>query len=206
MDLAQCLGDKFGYFSISGGTGGYNARQYVYNLSMETGGEDGYGVTGYGDVEFKGEDALSVAGFSEVSTVKFTDGASVGVTTTSAADTPYTLRADRIEFEGAYAASPSIALAKNGSAAGTLEMGTIAFSAKPQPFKITGAVSGIDGAKVKIEIPKFAGLVRLIDLTDATGLALEDFELVTDASQAELRIVNGVLCAVRSNSTVIFMR
>ena len=206
VDLAQCLGDKFGYFSISGGTGGYNARQYVYNLSMETGGEDGYGVTGYGDIEFKGEDALSVAGFSEVSTVKFTDGASVGVTATSAAGTPYTLRADRIEFEGAYAASPSIALAKNGSAAGTLEMGTIAFSAKPQPFKITGAVSGIDGAKVKIEIPKFAGLVRLIDLKDATGLALEDFELVTDASQAELRIVNGVLCAVRSNSTVIFMR
>ena len=36
VDLAQTFGDKFAYFSISGGTGSSNARQYIYNLSMES--------------------------------------------------------------------------------------------------------------------------------------------------------------------------
>ena len=41
VDLAQTFGDKFAYFSISGGTGSTNARQYVYNLSMESVNEGG---------------------------------------------------------------------------------------------------------------------------------------------------------------------
>ena len=41
VDLAQTFGDKFAYFSISGGTGTRNARQYIYNLSMESVNEGG---------------------------------------------------------------------------------------------------------------------------------------------------------------------
>ena len=41
VDLAETFGDKFAYFSISGGTGSTNARQYVYNLSMECVNEGG---------------------------------------------------------------------------------------------------------------------------------------------------------------------
>ena len=41
VDLAQTFGDKFAYFSISGGTGTRNAQQYIYNLSMESVNEGG---------------------------------------------------------------------------------------------------------------------------------------------------------------------
>lgn len=194
VDLAQTFGDKFAYLSISGGTGGANARQYVYNLSMESVNEGGYGAAGYGDVEIRGAGNLRVPGFSEVNCVKLVGGASIFVTPLGVKDTPYTLRVRRIEFGGQASAQPSIRVAENESVPGTIEIGTIAFGATPQLLKLRGAASGIEGAKVKIVVPAFSSRVRLIDLTRATGLGPEDFELVAETPQAELRIMDGVLC------------
>ena len=212
VNLVQKFGENFAFLSLSGGTGGYNARQYVYGLSLEYEADDSYGAAGYGDVEFKGSDTLHVAPganeVAEVRTVTFVDNAAVDVSASGTANLPYVLRADRIAFDVTGAgAAPSISLAANGSAAGTLQIGTIAYGAKPSLLKITGAASGIDGAKVRIELPVFNGIVRLLDLTDATGLAPEDFEIVTETRPpVKLSLKDGILSAVHDSGTLLFFR
>ena len=145
---------------------------------------------------------------AEARTIRFVDNASVGMSASGTANLPYALRADRIEFDVTGAgATPSISLAANGSAAGTLQIGTIAYGAKPSLLKITGAASGIDGAKVRIEMPLFNGIVKLLDLTDATGLALEDFELVTETRPpVKLSLTDGILSAIHDSGTIMFFR
>ena len=212
VNLVQKFGENFAYLSFSGATGGYNARQYVYDLSLEYEADDSYGAAGYGDVEFRGSDTLRVAAganeVAEVRTVTFVDNAAVGVSASGNANVPYALRADRIEFDVSGAgATPSLSLASNGSAAGTLQIGAIAYGAKPSLLKITGAASGIDGAKVRIEMPLFNGIVKLLDLTDATGLSLEDFELVTETRPpVKLNLKDGILSAIHDSGTLLFFR
>ena len=212
VNLVQKFGENFAYLSFSGATGGYNARQYVYDLSLEYEADDSYGAAGYGDVEFRGSDTLRVAAganeVAEVRTVTFVDNAVVGVSASGAANQPYALRADRIEFDVTGAGTtPSLSLAANGSAAGTLQIGAIAYGAKPSLLKITGPASGIDGAKVRIEMPLFNGIVKLLDLTDATGLALEDFELVTETRPpVKLSLTDGILSAIHDSGTLLFFR
>ena len=212
VNLVQKFGENFAYLSFSGATGGYNARQYVYGLSLEYEADGTYGAAGYGDVEFRGSDTLRVAAganeVAEVRTVTFGDNATVGVSASGAANQPYALRADRIEFDVTGAgATPSLSLAPNGSAAGTLQIGAIAYGAKPSLLKITGAASGIDGAKVRIEMPLFNGIVKLLDLTDATGLSLEDFELVTETRPpVKLDLKDGILSAIHDSGTILFFR
>ena len=212
VNLVQKFGENFAYLSFSGGTGGYNARQYVYDLSLEYEADDSYGAAGYGDVAFRGSDTLRIAAgtneVAEVRTVTFVDNAIVGVRASGNANLPYVLRADRIEFDvTGDGATPSINLAANGSAAGTLQIGAIAYGAKPSLLKITGAASGIDGAKVRIEMPLFNGIVKLLDLTDATGLSLEDFELVTETRPpVKLDLKDGILSAIHDSGTLLFFR
>ncbi|MBP5511015.1 MAG: DUF2341 domain-containing protein [Kiritimatiellae bacterium] len=212
VDLAQAFGEKFAWLSFSGGTGAAVARQYLYDLSLEYETGDSSGAAGYGDVTFKGNDALRVAAGAndavEVRTVTFADNAAVSVSASGASNQPYTLRADRIEFDVTGAdAAPSISLAANGTAAGTLEIGTVAYGASPSMLKITGAVSGINGGKIRIEMPVFSGRVPLLDLTDATGISLEGFELVTETKPpVVLRLTNGILSAIHNTGTYIIVR
>ena len=212
VNLVQKFGENFAYLSFSGATGGYNARQYVYGLSLEYEADDSYGAAGYGDVEFRGSDTLRVAAganeLSEVRTLRFVDNAAVNVSASGTTNVPYALQADRIAFDvSGDGATPSISLATNGSAAGTLQIGAIAYGAKPSLLKITGAASGIDGAKVKIEMPLFNGIVKLLDLTDATGLSLEDFELVTETRPpVKLDLKDGILRAIHDSGTILFFR
>ena len=56
-------------------------------------------------------------------------------------------------------------------------------------------------------MPVFNGIVRLLDLTDATGLALEDFELVTETRPpVKLYLKDGILSAVHDSGTLLFFR
>ena len=173
---------------------------------------DSSGAAGYGDVTFKGSDTLRVAAGANdaagVRTLTFVDDAAVSVGASGAADQPYTLRADRIEFDVTSGrAAPSISLAANGTAAGTLEIGTVAYGASPSMLKITGAASGINGGKIRIEMPVFSGRVQLLDLTDATGLSLEDFELVTETKPpVRLRLTNGILTAIHNIGISVILR
>jgi hypothetical protein len=49
--------------------------------------------------------------------------------------------------------------------------------------------------------------VKLLDLTDATGLALEDFELVTETRPpVKLFLSNGILSAVHDTGTFFIIR
>lgn len=74
------------------------------------------------------------------------------------------------------------------------------------PLKIVGAVAP-KGEKIRIEIPEFRGVYKILDLRQATGVTEEDFELVTTTKPPVfLRLVNGYLSAVHSTGTTLFLR
>ncbi len=210
------LSDYFGapgmYFSASGGTGAYNAKQYVYDFSMQY--DDEAGSTefggGYGSLVCEGASTVEVAADAaktvEVGTLALGANAVVNVVGEGAADTPYTLTARRIAYDGAHS-KHVLTLAANGSAAGTLRLGTVVYDGMRNGdwLKITGAVAPLDGT-IKIDIPEVKGLVKLMDLSAATGVTLEDFAFTAEETKMELRLANGILYALRDVSTVLFFR
>ncbi len=212
VNLAEYFGAPSMYFSVSGATGGSNAKQYVYDLSMQYDDVDDSTVAGggYGSLACTGTSTVRVAANAAnrvvVGTLVLGENAVVNVAGDGAADTPYTLAAQRIVFDGDHS-EHDLALAANGSAAGTVRLGTVVYDGAHAGswLKISGAVAPLDG-KIKIDIPEVKGLVKLMDLTDATGVTLEDFAFAAEDTKMELRLINGILYALRDVSTVLFFR
>ena len=100
----------------------------------------------------------------------------------------------------------TVALEPNGSAEGTLKLGVIVPTPGAGLVALKGKVVPAE-EKIRIYLPKFAGMVAVADLTDAVGVAEEDFELETESrGPAYLVIRNGILYAVLNAGTVIHLR
>ena len=56
-----------------------------------------------------------------------------------------------------------VTLVANGSCTGTLKLGTVVADLTGRPLKIVGAVAP-KGEKIRIEIPEFRGLYKILDL------------------------------------------
>ena len=209
VDLCEYFGRNWAWFAVSAATGGSNGRQYVYDLEL-TG--EAAAQAGYAGATFTGASTLELARVAagmertELGEAVFADGAALTLRASGATDLPYTVTLDTVRITPG--TRPSVVtLAPNGSAAGTLRFNKIAADPSGRALKIEGAAAPITGRKIQVELPLFKGLVKVLDLTAATGLALEDFELVTPTKQpVELRLVNGILYAIHSTGSVLFFR
>ncbi len=211
VSLADLIGSPFGFFAVTAATGGSTAEQWAYDLTYEAG-EDVVTTDGYAGGTFSGTSALEVTGvaagdaaaaFGEVA---FADGANVTVRASGAANIPYEVTFGTVRFAGGDGTAPTVNLAANGSGAGTLKLGTVVADLTGRPLKIVGAVAP-KGEKIRIELPEFKGVYKILDLRQATGVAEDDFELVTATKPpVSLRLVNGYLSAVHSTGTALFLR
>jgi len=196
------------YFAVSGATGGCNASQYVYDMSMEYDDEENNGTIGggYGTLVCEGAATVQVAAnagiTAAVGTLSLGSEAEVTVAADGAAGAPYSLAAHKVVFAG----TPSERLITQ-SAEGTLRLGTVVYDGtRGNILKVVGAVAPL-GEKITVRVPQVKGLIKLMDLTQASGVTLDSFVLDTDETRgAELRLENGVLYAIRDISTVIFIR
>ena len=213
FDPAAHFGADAAFFAVTGACGGQNSLQYVYNLvyaSLEE--ETGYngavvhaakGTTMTIDIR---EPAVGGYGLSALTLV---DDTTVSVGASGLGDADYDLVVGQLALALAQGASqPSVVLAPNGSGTGTLRLGSVVYPGPGSKVRIVGAVKRANPEeKICIVLPTFKGAVPLIDLKDATGVTLDDFELVTSmTTRCELKMWGNVLYAVGSDGMAIFFR
>ena len=61
--------------------------------------------------------------------------------------------------------------------------------------------------KIKLVVPVVKGALPLLDLKEAPGLTMDDFELVTETSTpCELHLWGDILYAVGSNGLILYIK
>ena len=211
VNLLDYFGTPYVYFGFTGATGGQNAEQYVSDLTFTSDlpapGGSAYGNTVVATAGSSSAIAVAVrADAREVSVGGLTleSGASVTVSAASGsvADTAYTLGIGGLAVNGP---SASLNVQNNGAGAGTVRLsGTLAFAAGAT-LTLQGAFAA-DGT-LQVSVPELGGgLHPLIDLTQATGLSLSDFELVTPMLGARLVLHDGVLYVLKATGTLLELK
>ena len=205
VNLSAYFGTSWVYLGVSGGTGGLNASQWIYGLAFE--GED-VSANGYAGVQASGvsvvavENPVASSDTAEFGNLIVKPDAALTLRANGGANTPYVVQVDRLTVQGA----STVALEPNGSAEGTLKLGVIVPTPGAGLVALKGKVVPAD-EKIRVYLPKFAGMVAVADLTDAVGVAEEDFELETESrGPAYLVIRNGILYAMLNAGTVIHLR
>ncbi len=208
FDPIEIFGSLEAWFGITGGTGGETAAQFVSNPTL-TYDYLGQGAAGY-------ITPLKVAGNSNLLlNMGYTSHLSIGDITlapnaslqvapspSTLTDFAYAVHAGKITVpaEGA-----SISIANNGTGMGFFFLGSVIDFDTTGTLTLAGYLDADDKVSLKVS-EKFNGSRALLDMTNASGLSLADFELDSPMGGARLKLANGILYAVNSDGTVMLLR
>ena len=214
VNLAEAVGSDTMYFALTGGTGGYYAEQYVYDLSYKAVEWDP--TCGMGVEHVTAADGTTIVcpvlGVPTIAHLTLVDNASVAVAGAGAADMGYGLQVAEFLFaaQGAsFPTHPALNFAANG---GTLGVGGFTQTAENLGSFVTVTADALTtyNGPAEVTLPDFTGAVNVLDqrAVPAEGrLAVEDFAIVSPARDPkEVRDANGRIFAFRSSGMMIFMR
>ncbi len=208
VDLAGVLGGTEAYVGFTGGTGGSIARQVVRALTVTAAAEtDAQFASTRVDVEGTGTLATQhtearIAALGLTADVAFTLAPAAGVVS----DTAYTLVADVLVT----APGATIAIRPNGTAPGTLVVGTLDVRAGGPVTVTGGTLQALDGALTLVVAPPLAkGVTPLLDLRAADWTGPLNITVV-DGTGAPVKgkayLSGGVLKIDTTTGTVLILR
>lgn len=98
-------------------------------------------------------------------------------------------------------------MADNSEGSGAIRVGAVVYPAGGSLLRLAGNIATAEGDAMRLILMEYGGTTALLDLKNASGADLEDFELVTGEVRSRgLRLSNGILYALYEGGTVVLLR